>query len=43
MLLGGIGLGGAYGLYAFFAVVSVIFVLRFIHETKGMELEQMKG
>lgn len=43
MLLGGIGLGGAYGLYAFFAVVSVIFVLRFVHETKGMELEQMKG
>jgi len=43
MLLSGIGLGGAYGLYAFFAIVSVIFVLKCIHETKGMELEQMKG
>ena len=43
MLLGGVGLGGAYGLYAFFAVVSILFVLRSVHETKGMELEQMQG
>ena len=43
MLLSGIGLGGAYGLYAFFAIVSVIFVVKCIHETKGMELEQMQG
>ncbi len=43
MLLGSIGLGGAYGLYAFFAVLSVIFVLKSVHETKGMELEQMQG
>jgi len=43
MLLSGVGLGGAYGLYAFFAVVSIIFVLKSVHETKGMELEQMKG
>jgi len=43
MLLGGIGLGGAYGLYALCALISVFFVLRFVHETKGMELEQMQG
>ena len=43
MLLTGVGLGGAYGLYAFFAVISIIFVLKMVHETKGMELEAMKG
>ena len=43
ILLGGVGLGGAYGLYAFFAVLSIIFVLKAVHETKGMELEQMQG
>ncbi len=43
MLLGGVGLGGTYGLYAIFAVISIVFVLRFVHETKGMELEQMQG
>ena len=43
ILLGGVGLGGAYGLYAFFAVLSILFVLKSVHETKGMELEQMQG
>ena len=43
ILLAGIGLGGAYGLYAFFAVISVFFVFRFVHETKGIELEDMEG
>jgi len=43
MLLSRVGLGGAYGLYAFFAILSVFFVLRAVHETKGMELEQMQG
>ena len=43
MLLGGIGLAGAYGLYAAAAFVSVFFVLRYVHETKGRELEQMEG
>ncbi|MBT8038046.1 MAG: sugar porter family MFS transporter [Verrucomicrobiae bacterium] len=43
MLLAGIGLGGAYGIYAFFAILSVIFVLKFVHETKGIELEDMQG
>ncbi|MCA0394873.1 MAG: sugar porter family MFS transporter [Proteobacteria bacterium] len=43
MLLLGIGLAGAYGIYTVAAVVSVFFVLRFVHETKGKELEQMEG
>ena len=43
ILLVGIGLGGAYGLYAFFAVLSIIFVAKFVHETKGIELENMEG
>jgi len=43
MLLSRVGLGGAYGLYAFFAVVSILFVMKSVHETKGMELEQMQG
>lgn len=43
MLLVGIGLGGAYGIYTFFAALSVWFVLRFVHETRGKELEEMEG
>ena len=43
MLLAGIGLAAAYGLYAAAALVSVFFVLKFVHETKGRELEQMEG
>lgn len=43
ILLAGIGLAGAYGLYTVAAVVSVFFVLRYVHETKGRELEQMQG
>ncbi|WP_445145638.1 sugar porter family MFS transporter [Dyella sp. Tek66A03] len=43
ILLGGIGLAGAYGLYAAAAVVSVFFVQRYVHETRGKELEQMEG
>ena len=37
----GIGLGGAYGLYTFFALLSIPFVIRVVHETKGIELENM--
>jgi SP family sugar:H+ symporter-like MFS transporter len=33
------GLGLAYGLYATFAVLSFVFVWRFIQESKGRELE----
>jgi hypothetical protein len=35
------GLGLAYGLYAGSAVLSLLFVLAFIRETKGKELEEM--
>ena len=43
ILLASIGLAGAYGIYAFFAVLSVGFVLRFVRETRGVELEDMAG
>lgn len=43
ILLVGIGLGGAYLLYAICAIISVGFVAKFVHETKGIELENMKG
>jgi sugar porter (SP) family MFS transporter len=43
VLLAGIGLAGAYGLYTLAALVSIYFVLRYVHETRGKELEQMEG
>ncbi len=43
ILLAGIGLSAAYGIYAFFAVLSVVFVLTMVNETKGKELEEMQG
>jgi SP family sugar:H+ symporter-like MFS transporter len=43
LLLGGIGLGGAYSIYAFCALISLFFVLKFVKETKGIELEDMQG
>jgi SP family sugar:H+ symporter-like MFS transporter len=43
IMLASIGLAGAYGFYAFCAAISVFFVLRYVHETKGVELEDMKG
>ncbi|GAB3094208.1 sugar porter family MFS transporter [Lysobacter terrae] len=43
ILLGSIGLAGAYGLYTVAALISVFFVLKYVHETKGKELEQMEG
>jgi SP family sugar:H+ symporter-like MFS transporter len=35
------GLGLAYGIYAACALLSLLFVLRFVSETKGVELEEM--
>ncbi|MBV9338374.1 MAG: sugar porter family MFS transporter [Solirubrobacterales bacterium] len=35
------GLGLAYGIYAACALLSLFFVLKFTHETKGVELEEM--
>src|SRR3954468_21133139 len=39
--LANIGLTFAYGLYTAFAVLSFFFVIRWVHETKGQELEAM--
>jgi MFS transporter, SP family, sugar:H+ symporter len=35
------GLGLAYGLYTLFALLAALFVVRFVRETKGKELEEM--
>ncbi|MDT3557096.1 sugar porter family MFS transporter [Stenotrophomonas maltophilia group sp. msm1] len=43
MLLAAAGLAATYGIYLMAAVISVIFVVRHVHETKGKELEQMEG
>jgi sugar porter (SP) family MFS transporter len=39
--LADLGLPFAYGLYAAFAAISLVFVLRAVRETRGMELESM--
>ncbi len=36
-----IGLSFAYGFYTFFAVLSFLFVAKYVKETKGMQLEEM--
>jgi SP family sugar:H+ symporter-like MFS transporter len=43
ILLAGIGLAATYSIYLVSAIVSVFFVLKYVHETKGRELEQMEG
>ncbi|MBB1087772.1 sugar porter family MFS transporter [Lysobacter sp. SG-8] len=43
IMLAGIGLAATYGFYALSAFVSIFFVLKFVHETRGRELEQMEG
>ena len=43
LLLAGIGLAGAYSFYAASALVSLFFVFKWVHETRGLELEQMQG
>ena len=43
ILLAGVGLAGAYGLYAICALLSVLFVTKLVNETKGRELEDMQG
>jgi sugar porter (SP) family MFS transporter len=42
VLLAGVGLGGAYLLYATFAAISALCAWRFVRETKGRTLEQME-
>ncbi|MDP7592661.1 MAG: sugar porter family MFS transporter [Litorilituus sp.] len=41
ILLGSIGLSGAYGVYALSAFISIFFVLKYIKETRGVRLEEM--
>ena len=43
IMLGTIGLTGAYGFYAASAFVSFFFVRAMVHETRGRELEDMVG
>jgi SP family sugar:H+ symporter-like MFS transporter len=38
-----VSLALTYGLYAAFAFASLFFVMRFIEEAKGKQLEDMKG
>lgn len=41
IILGSFGLMGAYGLYTVCALCSILFVVKFVHETKGKKLEEM--
>lgn len=43
ILLASVGLAGAYSLYTVAAILSIFFVIRMVHETKGVELEEMRG
>jgi SP family sugar:H+ symporter-like MFS transporter len=43
IMLAGIGLGASFSLYAAFALLSFFFVRKWVHETKGIELEDMPG
>ena len=43
LMLGSIGLIGAYGFYALCAAISVVFVSKYVFETRGKRLEEMAG
>lgn len=43
LLASSLGLAGAYSIYALCSLFSVFFVIWWVHETKGLELEQMEG
>ena len=43
VMMASIGLLGAYGFYALAATASIFFVLRYVRETRGLELEEMAG
>lgn len=43
IMLASVGLAGAYGFYTACAVFSVIFVIAMVYETRGIELEDMRG
>ena len=42
-MLANLGLGTSYVIYAVFAALSAVFVIRYFVETKGKELEEMTG
>jgi len=41
IMLSSVGLAGAYGFYAFSALLSIFFVVRYVTETRGKQLEEM--
>jgi SP family sugar:H+ symporter-like MFS transporter len=43
IMLASIGLAGAYGFYAACALVSIVFGVKMVRETRGVELEDMAG
>ncbi len=43
IMLASIGLAGAYGFYTICAIISIVFVIKMVHETRGIELEDMQG
>jgi SP family sugar:H+ symporter-like MFS transporter len=43
IMLASINLAGAYGVYTLGAIISIFFIVKFVHETKGKELEEMQG
>jgi SP family sugar:H+ symporter-like MFS transporter len=43
ILLVSMGLAFAYSIYTICAIISIFFVIKFVYETKGRELEQMEG
>lgn len=43
LLASALGLAGAYSIYAFCSLFSVLFVIWWVKETKGVELENMEG
>lgn len=43
IMAAGLGLAVSYSFYAVCAVISFFLVQKFIHETKGLELEEMRG
>ena len=42
-MVAGIGLAATYGFYTICAVLSIVFVIKMVHETRGVELEDMQA
>ncbi|WP_412971668.1 sugar porter family MFS transporter [Glaciecola sp. MF2-115] len=43
LMLAAIGLAGAYAFYTVCALISMVFVIKYVQETKGRALEDMQG